>query len=98
MPSAVTKKLTPVLMVKETEPCLPMWIDLLGWTKAAEVPEGDKIGFAMLAKDGIELMYQTWASVEKDMGRPRGRPQGTSVGLFLEVSDLDDIVKRLAGI
>jgi len=98
MPNAVTKKLTPVLMVEQIEPCLPLWIDRLGWTKTVDVPEGDKIGFAILTKDGAELMYQTWASVEKDMGRPPSRPQGTSVGLFLEVSDLDDIVKRLAGV
>lgn len=98
MPNAVTKKLTPVLMVEAIEPCLPLWVDLLGWTKTVEVPEGDKIGFAILAKDGAEVMYQTWESVEKDLGRPQGRPHGTSVGLFIEVSDLDDIIRRLDGV
>ena len=98
MPNAVTKKLTPVLMVEEIEPCLPLWIDRLGWTKTVEVPEGDKIGFAILTKDGAELMYQTWESVEKDMGKPHRRPHGTSVGLFIEVSDLDDVIQRLHGV
>jgi hypothetical protein len=98
MSNASTKKLTPVLLVEEIEPCLPLWVDRLGWTKTVDVPEGDKIGFAILAKDGVELMYQTWASVEKDMGRPHTRPSGTSVGLFIEVADLDDIEKRIAGL
>ena len=98
MSNAVTKKLTPVLMVDEIEPCLPLWIDRLGWTKTVDVPDGDKIGFAILTKDGVELMYQTWASVAKDLGPSHRRAQGTSVGLFIEVSDLDDIERRLAGV
>jgi hypothetical protein len=98
MPTATTKKLTPVLMVEAIEPCLPLWIDRLGWTKTVEVPEDDQLGFVILAKDGAELMYQTWKSVEKDMGIPARRPQGTSVGIFIEVSDIDDIEKRIEGL
>jgi hypothetical protein len=93
-----TKKLTPVLMVDAIEPCLPLWLDRLGWTKTVEVPEGDKLGFVILAKDGVEVMYQTYASVEKDTGKPIKRAVGTSVALFLEVSDIDAVEKELQGI
>ena len=93
-----TKKLTPVLMVESIEPCLPLWIDTLGWEKTVEVPEGDKLGFVILAKDGVEVMYQTYASVEKDIGKPIKRAVGTSVALFFEVSDIDAIEKQLKGI
>ena len=95
MPNAVTKKLTPVLMVEAIEPCLSLWVDRLGWTKTVEVPEGDKLGFVILAKDGAEVMYQTWVSVEKDVGHAIKRAVGTSVGLFIEVSDLNAIEKQL---
>ena len=93
-----TKTLTPVLMVDAIEPCLPLWIDKLGWTKTAEVPEGDKLGFVILTKDGATLMYQTWVSVDKDVGHPVQRAKGTSVGLFIEVSDLDVVEKQLDGV
>ena len=93
-----TKKLTPVLMVDTIEPCLPLWIDKLGWTKTVEVPEGDKLGFVILTKDGAELMYQTWVSVDKDVGHAVQRAKGTSVGLFIEVSDLDVVEKQLDGV
>ncbi len=92
-----TKKLTPVLMVESIEPCLPLWIDTLGWEKTVEVPEGDKLGFVILAKDGVEVMYQTYASVEKDIGKPIKRAVGTSVALFFEVSDIDAIEEQLKG-
>lgn len=93
-----TKKLTPVLMVDAIEPCLALWVDRLGWTKTVEVPEGDKLGFVILAKDGAELMYQTFESVENDIKMTVDRPRGTSVGLFIEVSDLEAVVKQIAGL
>ena len=96
--SSTVKKLTPVLMVDAIEPCLPLWIDRLGWTKTVEVPEGDALGFVILAKDGAEVMYQTWMSVEKDVGHAPKRAVGTSVGLFIEVSILDEIVEQLEGV
>ncbi|HKW39921.1 MAG TPA: hypothetical protein VJN39_01605 [Gemmatimonadales bacterium] len=98
MPIALTKKLTPVLMVDAIEPCLEFWIKRLGWTQIAAVPEGDRLGFVILAKDSVELMYQTWASVEKDFGRAVPRPRGASVGLFLEVSDIGAIEAQIKGL
>lgn len=91
-------KLTPVLMVDAIEPCLPLWVDRLGWTKTVEVPDGDTLGFVILVNDGAELMYQTWSSVEADLGVRSPRPQGTSVGIFLEVPDLADVERRIAGL
>jgi hypothetical protein len=60
------KRITPVLLVKEIEPVVPFWVDRLGFTKAFEVPEGGKIVFVAFQKDSTEVMYQTFASVEKD--------------------------------
>lgn len=93
-----TKKLTPVLMVDAIEPCIALWVDRLGWTKTVEVPEGDKLGFVILTKDGAELMYQTYESVENDIKMKVERPRATSVGLFVEVADLEAVVKQIAGL
>lgn len=92
--TTVVRKLTPVLMVQAIEPCLPLWVDRLGWTKAVEVPHGDRLGFVILVKDGVEVMYQTFDSIEADTG-PFTRPNAASVGLFLEVADLDAIINQL---
>ena len=94
----VTKKLTPVLLVEAIEPCLPLWTERLGWTRTAEVPDGDTLGFVILQKDGVELMYQTWGSVEKDTGVARKRAPGASVVLFLEVANLAEIERQIAGL
>jgi hypothetical protein len=91
--SHAAKKLTPVLMVEAIEPCLPFW-ERLGWVKVVDVPLGDVLGFAILVKDGVELMYQTRASIAEDVPAVANTPMGANL-LFLEVDDLDDVIKSL---
>lgn len=90
------KKLTPVLYVEEIEPCLPFWVDRLGFEKIAEVPEGDRLGFVILKKGDVELMYQTRESVQKDMPALVDTPMGGAL-LFIEVDDLDAVERALEG-
>jgi uncharacterized glyoxalase superfamily protein PhnB len=93
------RKLSPLLTVDAVEPCLTFWVDRLGFAKTVEVPDGDALGFAILAKDGVEIMYQSRASVEKDI--PPLAQGGTSLpamGLFIEVSDIDAVERALDGI
>ena len=59
-------KITAVLIVEEIEKSLEFWVDRMGFTKTVEVPEGDRVGFVILVRDGAELMMQTLASVRKD--------------------------------
>ncbi len=60
------KRITPVLLVKEIEPIIPFWVDRLGFAKTIEVPDGNNLGFVAFQKGAAEVMYQTYASVEKD--------------------------------
>lgn len=86
------KKITPVLLVDEVEPCVGFWKERLGFEVAIEVPEGDKIGFVSLQKEGVELMYQSYASVEKDTSySAQGYVKGPSF-LYIEVDSLDDVI------
>jgi hypothetical protein len=91
-------KLTPVLIVEDIEKSLPFWLDRMGFEKTVEVPEGDKIGFVILVREGAELMMQSIESVRKDV--PAFAPDGPvtrGCGLFIEVEDLADIRTRLEG-
>jgi hypothetical protein len=59
-------KLTPISIVDAIEPALPFWL-ALGFEKTVEVPHGDRLGFVILAREGIELMLQTCDSVKDDL-------------------------------
>lgn len=85
------KKITPVFIVDAIEPVLPLW-DALGFTRAAEVPAGNALGFVMLQRDGIEVMYQTFASVRTDEPRSLdGKRAVGASGVFIVVDRLDDV-------
>ena len=90
-------KISPVLFVDAIEPCLPFWVDRVGFEKTVDVPHEDRLGFAILVKDGCEVMLQTWASVEADDARLARGARGLSAALFIEVDDFADIRRRLAG-
>ena len=93
-------KLSPLLTVESIEPCLPFWVDRLGFAKTVEVPDGTSLGFVILAKDGVEIMYQSRSSVEKDIpalakGAATAQP---AMGLFIEVGNIDEVERALDGI
>jgi uncharacterized glyoxalase superfamily protein PhnB len=91
------KRLTPVLMVDAIEPVLDFWMKRLGFEKTLEVPHEGSLGFVALERDGIQLMYQTKASVAADVGPLAASPmRGTF--LFIEVDDLDAVERSLAGV
>jgi uncharacterized glyoxalase superfamily protein PhnB len=95
------KKITPVLLVDEVEPCLRFWKERLGFEVAIEVPEGGpeggKLGFVSLQKAGVELMYQSHASVEKDSAfLAQSYAKGPSF-LYIEVESLDDVITATKG-
>lgn len=95
MPTTMTK-LTPVLYVEAIEPCLPFWTERLGFEVTGTVPEGEAMGFAMLERDGVEIMYQTVASMEGDLPALADRPTGGAF-LFLQVEDIDAVEAALEG-
>jgi catechol 2,3-dioxygenase-like lactoylglutathione lyase family enzyme len=91
------KRLTPVLYVEAIEPALPFWTERLGFTRTAEVPEGDRLGFVILENGPVQIMYQTRESVAGDVPVLADSPMRGSF-LFIEVDDLDAIVRALDGI
>ncbi len=67
----------------------------MGFGKAVEMPEGYKLGFVILARSGVELMFQTAASVGKDIPQFAPKTPNTRASLYIEVEDFEDTLKRL---
>ena len=97
MKSAAIKRITPILFAQEIEPCIQFWTERMGFQKTAEVPEGDKIGFALLEKDGLELMYQSYASVEKDNAATAQAARKGPTFLYVDVDDLNTMLAAAKG-
>jgi uncharacterized glyoxalase superfamily protein PhnB len=96
------EKATPIIVVDAVEPCLPFWTEKLGFEVTVTVPHEDRIGFAILQKGDVELMYQSRGSVDADLGAS-GAPKtlgkdlaASTTTLFVEVERLDDVLAVLA--
>lgn len=94
----MVKRITPILFVEAIEPCLPFWVDRLGFEKTAEVPDGDRLEFVMLQKGGFEVMYQTYASVGKDVPAYGADAMRSKAFLYVEVDDFDALLPKLKGV
>ena len=90
------KRITPVLLVKDIEPLIPFWVDRLGFAKTIEVPDGTKLGFVTFQKGTVEVMYQTYSSVQKDAPKEVSATAGKGpTYLYTEVEDLDAMLAAM---
>ena len=103
--NTLLRKSTPVLGVDLIEPVVLFW-KKLGLMPTTEVPDtkatDGRLAFVILAADGIEIMYQTIASIKEDLLNAASvkqafpaTPQQTM--LFVEVSQLTEVEKQLRG-
>jgi hypothetical protein len=86
------------MIVDSVEPCAAFW-EKVGFSRSAEVPHGDTLGFVILNRGDVEVMYQSTDSVKADSGALTdvngGEPRAA---LFVEVDDLDATERALAGV
>jgi hypothetical protein len=92
------KRITAVMIVDSVEPCAAFW-EKVGFSRSAEVPHGDSLGFVILARGDVEVMYQSTESVKADSGALSDANGGEPrAALFVEVDDLDATERALAGV
>jgi hypothetical protein len=89
------KQMIPLLVVDAIEPLLPLWRDQLGYAVLAEVPHGEHLGFAMLARDDHQVMFQTRASLLDDC--PEVAALAPGLLLYTKVDSLDEAMHAMAG-
>jgi len=90
---ASMKKVTPILIVDHVDSCAAFWTGALGFARTAEVPHGGETGFVILQKDGVELMYQSRASVRDDL--PALAEGAHRSALYIETDDLDAVERAV---
>ena len=92
------KHLSPVLIVDSVEPCLQFWVERFGFRVENQVPGPDgKLIFASVEKDGVEVMYQTRASVLAEDPKASHDLAGHSITLFITVDEIGVVEKAVAG-
>jgi hypothetical protein len=85
------KRATPVLFCDKVEPTREFF-KRAGFAVAFDVPSGDAVGFAMLERDGVQVMVETRGNEnEPAVLRTKSR-ESRRACVFVEVDDLDQLV------
>lgn len=62
------------------------------------MPDGNQLSFAILQKGPVELMYQTYASAEKDITTFSSEVRKGPSFLYVEVESLGETIGALKGV
>jgi putative intracellular protease/amidase len=87
---------TPVVFADRVEPTRDFF-KRLGFQVVVEIPEGAAAGFAMLEKDGVQVMVETRDNSNEAPAYREATKQSRRAVVFIEVDDLDAVVAALAG-
>lgn len=90
-------RITPVLPVPAVEPCVKFWVERVDFKVTAEVPDGNAVAFAMLERDGVELMYQSYHSIESDNSAVGALARKGPSFLYIEVDNLNEVIAAMKG-
>jgi uncharacterized glyoxalase superfamily protein PhnB len=89
------KKLTPNLMTEDVNRTLDFYTNILGFERVVTVPETGQLDWAMARRDGVELMFQSRASLGGEIAALAGASIGASQTLHIEVTGLDALYQQL---
>jgi len=89
-------KAVPVLFVERVEPTRDFFVRV-GFKVSAEVPAGSGVGFAILEKDGVEVMAETRGNENESAAIQKLTRESRRAAVFIEVDDLDAVIAALKG-
>jgi lactoylglutathione lyase len=89
------KKLTPNLMVEDVARTLAFYREMLGFEVLTTLPDQEPFDFAIVQRDGVELMFQSRASLSQNVPALTGSPIGASQTFFIEVTGILDLYEAL---
>ena len=89
------KKLTPNLMVEDVSRTIAFYEDILGFEAVMTLPETAPFDFAIVQRDGVELMFQSRQSLSESVPALAGSAIGASQTFYIEVTGITDLYKQL---
>ena len=89
------KKLTPNLMVENVADTLRFYRETLGFDVVTTLPDQEPFDFAIVHRDGVELMFQSRLSLSENVPALAGSAIGASQTFYIEVSGIRDLYEAL---
>src|SRR5256885_6882624 len=85
------RRATPVLFVDSVEATCDFF-ERVGFARSVEIPDGKTLGFAILERDGVQVMVESRDN-SNEPAALRAKSKGARAAhVFVEVDDLDAVV------
>jgi lactoylglutathione lyase len=95
--TAALKKMTSNLMVEHVNETVAFYKDVLGFALLASVPEEGQFDWAMMKQGGVEIMFQSRASLSGDVPQFKDKAIGGTLTLYVDVQDIKGLYASLQG-
>lgn len=88
-------KLTPNLMVEDVNGTVEFYKNILGFELIMTVPEKEKFDWAMMQNGDVEMMFQSKASLVKEISDLKSRQLGGALTFYIEVEDIKGLYEKI---
>lgn len=88
------KRITPNLMVSDVNQTADFYRKIMGFDLVTAVPDTGSYNFAILSKDGVEIMLQKQENLVSELPSFNNREIGGTFTLFIEVNDILAIYEK----
>lgn len=95
VPSMTLQKLTPNMMVEDVNQTVDFYRDMLGFKLVMTVPERGRFDWALVQRDGVEIMFQTRASLSRDVPLLQDRLLGGALTFYLDVQGVEALYEQI---
>ena len=89
------KTLSPNIMVDDLPGTIRFYTEQMGFTLEATAPQQPPYDWASLRRDGVNLMFQTRASLGGDVPALKDRPIGGALTFYIQVADVEALYAEL---
>ncbi|HEV2653407.1 MAG TPA: VOC family protein [Ktedonobacteraceae bacterium] len=90
-------KLTPNIMVEDVNRALQFYKEALGFEIVATVPDEGQFDWAMLKRDGVEIMFQSRASLGAEIPVLQQREIGGALTFYMNIEGIKELYADLKG-
>jgi uncharacterized glyoxalase superfamily protein PhnB len=92
------KTLSPNIMVDDLPGTIRFYTEQMGFSVEATAPEQPPYDWASLRRDGVNLMFQTRASLGGDVPALKDQPIGGALTFYIQVDDVEALYAELKDI
>jgi lactoylglutathione lyase len=89
------KKLTPNIMVEDVNQTVQFYKEIVGFELLTSVPSEGQFAWAMMKRDGVEIMFQSRTSLGDEITVLKQREIGGALTFYLEVEGVKDLYSNL---